>query len=290
MSQKTIYFKTENSLINSIKTRADIKILKKGSAIAKFFGKKSYSDIYFHSGSLDEDSINRIKNSKITIVNSFSSMNLILEKTKVEYKKIKVIYPSVNVEYKEQKEIKQKYIEKLSIPLNTKLLFFTAKNFKTSGIKEFLDICSNLTYNEFKIIIAGSKQNLSSLDFILTKYRKLEDKIIKVDEEKENIDDLYLMSDIFLLPTYNKNIASSVIKAMFCECVVFTTMNNDAKEIIDIYATMEHPKDPSTSFKIDAVLFDENELKKIKKQNSSIAIQMSLDRNIEKFDEILLNI
>ena len=257
MKQKTIYFKTENNLINSIKKSEDIKILKKPTGLFKLFSKKNYADIYFHTGNLDEDSIEEIKNSKITIANSFSFMNLILKKTNIDHKKVKVIYPSVNMVYKEPKLLKKDFLERFSLPINTKLIFFTANNFKNSGIKEFLDIVSNLSFMDFSVIIAGSKQQLAALDFILTKYHKLENKIIKIDVAKHNVDELYLISDIFLLPTHNKNIASSVIKAMFCECVVFTTMNNDAKEIIDVYATMEQPSDPSTPFKIDAILFDE---------------------------------
>ncbi len=290
MNQITVSFKTENSLINSLKHRTDIKILKKSSSLAQIFKKKKYADVYFHTGNLDEESINNIKNSKVTIANSFSYMNLILEKTKIDHKKIKVIYPSVDIQYKDPDEVKQNYIERFSISLNTKLILFTAKNFKTSGIKEFLDIASNLNFMDFKLIIAGSKQQLAALDFTLTKYQKLEDKIIKIEESTINIDDLYLISDIFLLPTHNKNIASSIIKAMFCECVIFSTMNNDAKEILDVYATMEHPSDPSTPFKIDAVLYDEKELKNIKSQNRKIALEMSLEKNLEKFNEILVNI
>ena len=290
MKQKTIYFKTENSLINSIKKSEDIKILKKPTGLFKLFSKKNYADIYFHTGNLDEDSIEEIKNSKITIANSFSFMNLILKKTNIDHKKVKVIYPSVNMVYKEPKLLKKDFLERFSLPINTKLIFFTANNFKNSGIKEFLDIVSNLSFMDFSVIIAGSKQQLAALDFILTKYHKLENKIIKIDVAKHNVDELYLISDIFLLPTHNKNIASSVIKAMFCECVVFTTMNNDAKEIIDVYATMEQPSDPSTPFKIDAILFDEKEMNSIRKQNREIAIEMSLDKNIEKFNDILLNI
>ncbi|TLS96619.1 glycosyltransferase [Aliarcobacter cibarius] len=290
MKQKTIYFKTENNLINSIKKSEDIKILKKPTGLFKLFSKKNYADIYFHTGNLDEDSIEEIKNSKITIANSFSFMNLILKKTNIDHKKVKVIYPSVNMVYEEPKLLKKDFLERFSLPINTKLIFFTANNFKNSGIKEFLDIVSNLSFMDFSVIIAGSKQQLAALDFILTKYHKLENKIIKIDVAKHNVDELYLISDIFLLPTHNKNIASSVIKAMFCECVVFTTMNNDAKEIIDVYATMEQPSDPSTPFKIDAILFDEKEMNSIKKQNREIAIEMSLDKNIEKFNDILLNI
>lgn len=290
MKQTTVYYKISNTLINNLKHRDDIKILKKPSFITKLFSKKRYPDIYFHSGELDENSIEFIKNSKFVVTNSFSNLNLILAKTKISHEKIKVIYPSVDIKYQKPKELKEKYKDRFSLTENTKIIFFTAKNFKTSGVKEFLQIVSNLSFIDFKVIIAGTKQQLAALEFTLPKYSKLEPKIILLDESKENLDELYLISDVFLLPSYNKNIASSVIKAMFCKCVVFSTMNNDAKEIIDVYATMENPNDPSTAFKIDAILFDENELKKIKKQNRNIALEMSLDKNIEKFNDILTKI
>ena len=290
MKQTTVYYKISNTLINNLKHRDDIKILKKPSFLTKLFSKKRYPDIYFHSGELDENSIEFIKNSKFVVTNSFSNLNLILAKTKISHEKIKVIYPSVDIKYQKPKELKEKYKDRFSLTENTKIIFFTAKNFKTSGVKEFLQIVSNLSFIDFKVIIAGTKQQLAALEFTLPKYSKLESKIILLDESKESLDELYLISDVFLLPSYNKNIASSVIKAMFCKCVVFSTMNNDAKEILDVYATMENPNDPSTAFKIDAILFDENELKKIKKQNRNIALEMSLDKNIEKFNDILTKI
>ena len=290
MKQTTVYYKISNTLINNLKHRDDIKILKKPSFITKLFSKKRYPDIYFHSGELDENSIDFIKNSKFVVTNSFSNLNLILAKTKISHEKIKVIYPSVDIKYQKPKELKEKYKDRFSLTANTKIIFFTAKNFKTSGVKEFLQIVSNLSFIDFKVIIAGTKQQLAALEFTLPKYSKLEPKIILLDESKEKLDELYLISDVFLLPSYNKNIASSVIKAMFCKCVVFSTMNNDAKEILDVYATMENPNDPSTAFKIDAILFDENELKKIKKQNREIALEMSLDKNIDKFNDILTKI
>lgn len=290
MKQTTVYYKISNTLINNLKHRDDIKILKKPSFLTKLFSKKRYPDIYFHSGELDENSIEFIKNSKFVVTNSFSNLNLILAKTKISHEKIKVIYPSVDIKYQKPKELKEKYKDRFSLTENTKIIFFTAKNFKTSGVKEFLQIVSNLSFIDFKVIIVGAKQQLAALEFTLPKYSKLEPKIILLDESKEKLDELYLISDVFLLPSYNKNIASSVIKAMFCKCVVFSTMNNDAKEIIDVYATMENPNDPSTAFKIDAILFDQNELKKIKKQNRNIALEMSLDKNIEKFNDILTKI
>ncbi len=287
MSKKTIYFKSSNTLINKIRNKSEIITLKKPSFLSKLLNKKYEADIYFHSGALDDEAMNWIKNSKFTITNSFSNLNSILSKTKISQDKIKVIYPSINIELKNIEELKNDYVSRFNLTPNTKLILFYAKNFKNSGIKEFLDITSNLSFIDFKLIILGSKQQLNALDFTLTKYKKLDDKIIKLDENNEIIEDIFQISDIYLLPTYNKNIASNVLKAMFCSCVVFSTVNNDIKEIIDVYATMEHPSDPSTPFKLDAILFDENELNNIKEQNKKIAMEMSLDKNIEKFNEIL---
>ena len=167
MKKTSISYKSSNLLIENLKKQENIEVLKKENFISSLFGKKKYADVYFHSGNLDEKSIENIKNSKITIVNSFSSMNYIIAKTKISHEKIKVIYPSINVEYKKPKEVKIKLCEELNIDPKTKLILFTAKNFKTSGVKEFLDICSSITYSDFKIIIAGEKKQIANLNFDL---------------------------------------------------------------------------------------------------------------------------
>lgn len=284
-----IHYKSSNSLINEIKKQENIKLYKEPNSFLKIFKKPSYPDIFFHSGNLDEKSLNYINNSKITITNSFSNRSLILQKSKKSEDDIRVIYPSANLKSFDIEKIREKYKERYLLTQNTKLILFNAKNFKTSGIKEFLNIASSLSFIDFKLLILGDKQQISILDFILTKYKNLENKVIKLDISKENIDEIYFLSDIFLLPTYNKNIASSIVKAMASYCVVFTTMNNDAKELIDVYATMEQPEDPSTPFKIDAVLYDEKELENIKAQNREIVKELSLEKNIDKFNEILAN-
>lgn len=287
MSIKTAYSKYPNILFDELIKRDIIQKFKKPNIFQKLLNKKSFADIYFHSGTLTNDDIEYIKESKLTITNSFSSMNLILAKTKVSYEKIKVIYPSIVLDYKKPKELKSSYIDRLNINENTKLILFKAKNFKTSGIKEFLDICSSLTFMDFKLIIVGNKQQLNALQFLLPKYPKLDGKIITFDENNSNVDELFLISDIFLLPSYTKAFATNILKAMYCKCVVFLPINNDAKEIIDVYSSMDSPQDPSTSFKMDAILYDEKELKKAKKANKQIANECSLESNLCKFKEIL---
>ena len=288
-SKTTISFKSTNTLIEELKKQENIEILKEGNFLTSLFSKKKYADVYFHTGNLDEKSIENIKNSKITIANSFASMNQIIAKTKISHEKVKVIYPSVNIEYKKPKEVRAKISEELNIDLNTKLILFTAKNFKTSGVKEVLDICSSINYQDFKLIIAGEKKQITALQFQLPKYQNLADKIILLEDYK-NIDELFLASDIFLLPTYNKTFASNVLKAMYCKCVVFLSIENDAKEIVDVFASMDTPNDPSTAFKIDAILLDKNELKKIKKENKKRAEEATLQSNLEKFNYIIGNV
>ena len=289
MDKISISYKSTNRLIEELKKQENIEILKEGNFLTSLFSKKKYANVYFHTGNLDEKSIENIINSKITIANSFASMNQIIAKTKVSHEKVKVIYPSIDIENKKTKEVKAKLAEELKIDVKTKLILFTAKNFKTSGIKEVLDICSSLNSQDYKLIIAGEKKQILTLQFQLPKYKNLEDKIVLLEDYK-NIDDLFYASDIFLLPTYNKTFSSNVLKAMYCKCVVFLSIENDAKEVVDVFSSMDSPNDPSTAFKIDAILLDKDELKKIKKENKKMAEEATLQANLEKFNYIIGNV
>jgi glycosyltransferase involved in cell wall biosynthesis len=290
MNQKTIIsYKTKNILIDELSKEDNIEILKTPNFIKTLFSKKKYADVYFHSGNLDEKSIDNIKNAKMTIVNCFSSMNELIAKTKISHEKIKVIYPSIDIEYKRTKDLKDKLCEELKINSENKIILFTAKNFKSSGAKEFLDMCSSITYDDFNIIIAGEQKQIYTLKFQIPKYPKLQDKIILLADYL-NMDDLFLASDIFILPTYNKSFSTNVIKAMFCKCAVFLSIDNDAKEIVDVFSSMDSPVDKSITFKIDAILKEKNDLKLIKKQNRKLALEFTLSNNLMKIKDIIKNI
>lgn len=77
---------------------------------------------------------------------------------------------------------------------------------------------------------------------------------------------------------------------MYCECVVFLSIENDSKEIVDVFASMDSPNDPSTAFKIDAILLDNDEIEKIKKENKKVAQEATLQSNLEKFNYIIGNV
>lgn len=289
MNKTTIFYKSKTILIEKLEKQPNITVLKEKNFFSKIFSKKEYPDIYFQTGSLNEDAIDKISNSRITIVNSFSVKNEIIKKIKIDEEKVKVIYPSVNIDFKDPNEIKKKVCEELQIEFDSKIILFTAKNLKSSGVKEFLEICTSLNYENFRILIASTAQQINSLKFQLQKYEGLKDKLILLENYK-NIDNLFYASDIFILPTSNKSFNSNVLKAMFCQCVVFVTVQNDAKEVVDVFASMDSPNDSSTSFKIDAVLMGEDDLKQIKKQNHLLALEFTLESNLKKINHIIENV
>ena len=289
MQKTTISYKSKNILIDELIKQSNIEVLKEKNFFSKLFSKKEFPDIYFHSGVLDDESIENIKNSKITVVNSFTLKDEVVAKTKILQERIKVIYPTINVKTQNISEIRAKVFEELKIDLADKIIFFTAKNFKTSGVKEFLDICSNLNYQNFKIIISGTHQQINNLKFQLSKYNSLQDKLILLENYK-NIDEIFIASDIFILPTYNKSFSTNILKAMYYECVVFVTIQNDVKEVVDVFASMDSPNDSSIEFKIDAILSAQDDLNLIKKQNADLAQEFTLQSNLEKINYIIENV
>ena len=289
MNKISIHFRNKTNLIKELEKDERISIQKKQSLIKKLsFSKKEYADIYFHSGLLDDDAILNINNSKKTIVNSKRIKKEISEKLDISKDKIKVIYPSINMTYKKIKDVKEKFCKQFDIDSTPKIIFFTAKNLKTSGVKEFFDIIVSLNSMNKQIVVSSDKNQITSLKFLISKYNFGAEVLLL--EDYENTNDLFLAADIFLLPTYNKSFATNILKAMYCKCAVLTTSSNYASELIDVFATMENPNDPNTSFKVDALLSREEDLKLIQKENRKIAKKYELSKNLNKLNTIIESI
>jgi glycosyltransferase involved in cell wall biosynthesis len=285
----TITYKTKTNLINELQKDERIEVLKKQSLFQKLsFSKKEYADVYFHSGLLDDEAISNIKNAKKTIVNSKMQRKEILQKVDVLKENIKVIYPSINMSYKKPKEIKEKLCKEYDIDSTPKIIYFTAKNLKTSGVKEFFDIIVSLNSMNKQIVISSDKHQINALKFLISKYN-FGDEVLLLEDYK-NPNELFLAADIFLLPTHNKSFATNILKAMYCKCAVIATSTNYASELLDVFATMENPSDSNTSFKIDALLQREEDLKEIQKYNRKIAKKYELVKNIKKLNSIIESI
>lgn len=291
MNKLSVYAKKENTFIRELNNHYDFQKIKLLSKINKLiFMKQVYPDIYFHSGRIDKNSINMIKNSKKTIVNSFNARHKIILKKIVSDDKIEVIYPSIEIKEFKPKQQKQKLLEELNISdKKVRLIMFSASNFKASGFKEFLEIISKLNYENFIALAVGNSAEIYKANFQIEKYGKLKEKIKTIelaDLNSDRHDMLFQASDIYILPSHASAFSTNVLKAMAGKCAVFVTANNDAREIVDVFATMESPSDPSTTFKVDALLSRKDDLKLIKKQNYKAVQEFTLEKNLEKLKTI----
>ncbi len=285
----TIDYKAKTILVEEVLKQESIKELERASISTKIgLKRKEYADIYFHSGVLDKEALKNILNVKKVIVNSFSAKSELLKEVNTLNEKIKVIYPAIKLEYKKPKKIKKKLCDKLGIDNKKRIVFFTAKNLKANGVIEFINIIMQLNFKNMIAIIASNSKQIHNLKFQLSKF-DIDDRLI-LFEDYENINELFLASDVFLLPTYNKNFASNILKAMYCKCAVFTTYNNSSKEIIDTFSTMETPQDGSIIFKIDALLQNRTDMKLIKNENRKIAKQYTLKKQLKKFNQIVTSL
>lgn len=281
----SINYKAKTPLIDKLLEQENFQELKKASLFSKVLGKKEFADIYFHSGSFDKEAIENIKNAKKVFVNSQTAHHELLKNLQENIEKVEVLYPSIDIEYKKPKEIKEEFCQEQNLDSKKKIIFFTGKNLKSSGVKEFISIVLQLASNNFIAIIEGDKKQITSLKFQLSKIN-IEGKILLLEEYK-NRDDLFLVSDIFILPTHSKSFASNILKAMFCKCAVFVTATNPAKELVDVFSMMESPDDRSMQFKVNALLENKNDLKLIKKQNRKIAQEYTLAKALERVNRVI---
>ncbi|RXJ81192.1 glycosyltransferase [Arcobacter sp. F2176] len=285
----SIYYKLNNVLIEELLKDENISLYKKQSIFQKFtFKAKTFPAVYFHNGTLDEESIEMIENAKKTIANSYTMKQEIIKTCNITNDKVEVIYPTITSTYLKQKDSKEILSQEFNFEKNDKIILFHSKNLLKNGVLEFLDILASLSNDNYKAIIAGNKNQIYSLKFKFTKYN-LDDKVIFI-EDYRNIDLLYSVADIFILPTYVKAFSSNVLRAMFFKTAVFVSANSASKEVIDIFSTMDSPTDRSMQFKVEALLSNKDELKNIKKSNKESSSEFLFDIQFQRLKEIVLNI
>ncbi|RXJ96202.1 hypothetical protein CRV00_03220 [Malaciobacter molluscorum] len=283
-----IDYKIETKLIKRLLENENITKIKKRKLSHKLiFKKQEFADIYFFSGNLQKDDEKKLYKAKRIVVNSNRIKNKIIEKFDFDKTKIEVIYPSVSIKNFEEKQ-KNEFFEKYQISNEHKIIFFTAKDFKKSGIKEFIELIKKINYKYTKFIIAGTKRQISNLKLLNSKY-DFGNKVIYL-EDFGNIDLLFYICDIFVLPTQQKSFATSILKAMYYKSAVFIPRTNSASEVVDIFATMNRYDDGSTPFKIDALLGRNEDLILIKNDNFNVAKEFNLSNNYSKVMAILQNV
>jgi hypothetical protein len=280
MNKLRIAIKNKTHLVQELESLYDIEYYKEQTLFEKItFKIKRYPDIYFHQGSLTKDALEMIEHSKATIVNSSGLKESILTKLKdINHSKINIVYPYTIAQTAYDKLIKQNFKEKYQIDKKTKIILFTANDLIKGGIHSFLQIISNLQERNFKVVVASDKKQIDTLKLLINRL-KIEYDIILIDD-CVNKDELFIASDIFVLPTQQKLFAPNILKAMCYKNAVFVPSTNFASEIIDVFSVMNSPQDPSTPFRIDALLANKKELKTIQKQNYETSKRFSYESRL----------
>ncbi len=289
MKKINIAIKNKTKLTQKLEEVFEVQYHKKQSLLSKLtFKTKTYPDIYFHQGSLDKTNLELIENTPIIIVNSGGQKEQLINKLpNIEQKKIQVLYPYLNKTLTYDENIKNSFRKKYNLDENTKLIFFTSKDLNSSGLRYFLKIISNLQEKNFKVVVQGDKKQIEQLKLQLNRL-KVNFQVILLEDDT-SIEELFISSDIFILPTKQKNYVSNILRAMYYKNAVFLPSSNFASEIIDTFSIMQSVEDPSTSFKIDALLSNTNELEQIQNINSNMSDSFSFESRFEIIKSIIYN-
>jgi len=287
MNNLNIAIKNKTKVVKELESFYNVEYYKEQGFWEKLTLKdKKYPDIYFHQGVINNIALDFVENSKITIVNSEYLKQTILEKKSyLNEDKINIVYPYINDTIKYDKEIKKTFRDRYKIDKEDKIIYFSGNDLKLSGLEQFLQIASSLENRNFKIII----------DTDTTQFKMLKNKILKYKLDKQSItfenydckEHLFICSDIFILPTKQKLFVPNVLKAMYYKNAVFVERNNTSSELIDSFSMILGSDDRSVLFKIEALLSNKKELKKIQKENYEVVKNMTFDNYISTIKRII---
>ena len=219
-------------------------------------------------------------NAKRIIANSKMIKKEIVDIYAIDPNKIDVIYNGIN--YKDMDSIQafRKLSKEFKINKNQHFLLYVGSGFKRKGVEEFLQIVHNLKHLDLMAFVIGKEKNMRHY-YALSKQLGIEDKIIFTGA-RDDVDDFYSISDIFILPTHYEPFSNVILEAMSFGNVVFTTKQNGASEVLSENRIMKTPKDFSIVESIEKLFLDPELLEKEKNNNIRKSKEFSVDKNLSK--------
>jgi hypothetical protein len=287
MKKLNIEIKTKTNIIKRLEEQYELQFYKEQSFFEKILLKeKVYPDIYFHQGALNTKALDSIEHAKLSILNAKGLKKQALEKRSyLNDSKIEVLYPYIATQVKYSKKIKKDFRKLHEIPKETFVILFSAKDITIGGIDKFIDIVLHLENHNYLLVFDIDSKDKEKLDNKLAK-AKLESKTL-ILKENYSKDELFILSDIYICPTSQTLFNPNVPKAMYLRNIVFVMRENLASEVIDSFSLILGVDDRSIYFKVDALLADKKELKKIQKENAQVVKNMTIDRYFEELQELI---
>jgi hypothetical protein len=278
-----VAIKTKTKLIKALKEQYNITYYKKPSFFASFFKSTPKVDLYIHKGILNDEARELIATSSYTIVNAKQVKQNILQSMQfIQSDKIISLYPYINATLSYTTNLKQQLKQQLDIDQENLVVFTRVKNFKRDGFEYLLNIIKNTNNKQLTFVIETKKEFASQIANLI---KSVEFQVILLEDYK-NIDELFVVSDIFVYPTLYKYIVPDVLKAMHYCNAVFLSKNNHTAELLDYFSLIQDWEDENLVFKINSLLANSKELSKIQTTNSSKVSQLTFENRLEKLSLI----
>ena len=224
-------------------------------------------------------------NAKRIIANSYMIKNEIINTYDINSEKIDVVYNGVESKVSNHEESFKKLSKEFDLDKINLILLYVGSGFKRKGVEEFLQIISRLANENIKAFIIGKEKNIKYYEQ-LSGDLGLSEKVVFTGP-RQDADDFYTISDVFLFPTRYEPFSNVVLEAMSFENAVFTTKQNGAHEVLGSEYIMLNSKDMSVVDKIGQLLKDSKSLEKIKRENKLIAKSLSIDLNMKKTIKVI---
>lgn len=222
---------------------------------------------------------------KRIIANSQMVKQQIIDTYRVQPDKVKVVYNGIKSKKGDYGESFNRLSQEFLIARDQNVILYVGSGFKRKGVEEFLEIVSNLKTPNIRAFVVGKEKQLE-LYVELAKQLQIDDKVVFTGA-REDVDDFYAISDIFLFPTHYEPFSNVVLEAMNFKNVVFTTRQNGASEILDNAFVMDSPTDMSVSNKIDILFSDKDKLEKNQLENRALSKQFSIEKNLKDTIEVI---
>jgi UDP-glucose:(heptosyl)LPS alpha-1,3-glucosyltransferase len=219
-------------------------------------------------------------NAKRIIANSHMIKDEIINTYGINSNKIDVVYNGIEPKKVDYKHSFNKLSKEFGLDKNVPILLYVGSGFKRKGVEEFLEIIAKLQTENVQAFIIGKEKNLE--------YYKQLSKDLKIDKKviftgpRQDVDDFYAISDVFLFPTRYEPFSNVILEAMSSKNAVFTTRQNGAHEILEDKYIMSNSRDFSVAGKIDTLLKDTEALCAIKQANNIKANELSIELNMQQ--------
>jgi UDP-glucose:(heptosyl)LPS alpha-1,3-glucosyltransferase len=214
----------------------------------------------------------------------------IINSYEIEPDKISVIYNGIELKEINYKKSINKLTQEFSLNKDCRIILYVGSGYKRKGVEEFLQIISKIdNVHNIKAFVIGKEKNMSYYQNMAKELNI--NKQVFFTGPREDVDDFYTISDIFLFPTHYEPFGSVILEAMNHKNVVFTTKQCGASELLNSNFVMQSPKDLSVIKKINNLLENNDMLEMIKGQNRLKSKQFSIEKNTEEtlkvIDEII---